>query len=183
MWKKPESGWRYTFVFVCSSLAIRQPGGDGWTLFSSGKQNCFHYSQLENVRNPNNLQYLKWRSKTLFPSVEICFYITAGCGSPPNPPLSWAAKSQHMNFIINSYKEHCQANIFPRENILILFSFIVLYFYFLLLTSVSLWMCVWEVSWLCHHVFVSDYVKKTHLHRKPIDLWIEMILWALVFPY
>lgn len=38
------------------------------------QKNCFHISQLENVRNPNNLQYLQWRSKTLFPSAEICFY-------------------------------------------------------------------------------------------------------------
>lgn len=72
-----------------------------------GQKNCFHISQLENVRNPNNLQYLQWRSKTLFSSAEICFYVTAGSGSPLNltaPPLSRAAKSQHMNFIITVTK-------------------------------------------------------------------------------
>lgn len=78
-----QSCWQYTFVFVHSSLAIRPTGGDGWTSFTSGKRNCFHYSELENVRNINNLQYLQWRSKTLFPFVEICFYVTAGSGSPP----------------------------------------------------------------------------------------------------
>lgn len=81
-----------------------------------GQKNCFHISQLENVRNPNNLQYLQWRSKTLFPSAEICFYVTAGSGSPLNltaPPLSRAAKSQHMNFIITVTKS--SANPFIRQ--------------------------------------------------------------------
>lgn len=104
IWFVPE----LLMVLVCFSTLItgyQTNRGDGWTSSTSGKQNCFHYSQLENVRNPNNLQYLQWRSKTLFPSAEICFYVTAGSGSPQShcTPLSWAAKSQHMHFIINCY--------------------------------------------------------------------------------
>lgn len=88
-------------LYVPRSLSKRR-----CCLSSSGKQNCFLYSGLGNVRDTNNLQCLQWRSELLFPS-EICFYVTGGSGcllKLTTPPLSWVAEIQHLSVIINCYK-------------------------------------------------------------------------------
>lgn len=164
-----QSCWQYTFVFVHSSLAIRQTGGDGWTLFTWSEQNYFHYSQFENVRNPNNLQYLQWRSETSFPSAGMCFYVTAGSGSPLNlaaPPLSWAAKSQLYNQLLQRAVPSPQAPEFLDKKKTVYFIYFFLIFYFIYFCPnfaciLDAKLCL-DSFWLCLHVCVSDYVRKTH---------------------
>lgn len=94
--------------------------------------------------------------------LRFVFYVKAGSGSHFNvttPPLSWDAKSQRANFIINWYRRAAPGQQAAKQTVCLLSLFFI---HILTLVPLGTQNCVWTVSWLCLHVCVSDYVKKTH---------------------
>lgn len=102
--------WCKHFSWLILSPVIRQTGGDSLS-------KTFLYSQLENVKFPNNLQDDQWRSRTLFPSAwdlflpnswfcflhkPSCSPAVKSCQKPTyelyNQPLHRAVPSQHAKY-------------------------------------------------------------------------------------